>query len=722
MQPAVFYPLSIIYYLFPFDRAFNYFLIFHVFLGGIFIYALARDWGYGVSASLISGVTFMFSGFTVSVINMPTTLSSMIWLPLIFLFFAKALKGAAHHVLLSGTILAVMFLGGEPSVFYFAVIGLFLYTAVFVVCRTTRLSVQAFAGKAMIFLFVVALSLLLAAFQLIPFLELLVMSDRPFVVRELTSAWSLSLRDTVNFIIPYFFGAQFSPDTVWKTQSWVPVIYGGTFTLLLVVMALLFKRDWKTRFIFLLAVIFLFLSYGTHTPFYGLASKVVPGFGLIRYPARFLVIVNFCLALLCGAGYDAYAKGLAGKRKDMKAFFAFLLLVIGVSSAIFIVLFIYPERILAAAKDFFAVRFAHGDARTAFITAAADMINVRRFLGLFVIGAMVLYLAMRTRVRGAVAHCAFVALVSIDFFSATSGLQYTSRRELFHRTPPTVEFLERDKGLFRFYVSPMAKDKNAFLNVDPKEYGQSLLEAKDRLCANRMMENGLYDARGYESIKLMDYIKYERLVDSMGLPACARLLDLINVKYVATLNEIGSQGYELVMRGRLYLYKNKHVLPRAFLVSSSIVLKREKDIADRLKAKEFDPAREVILEEEPGQRNRSQVTGHRSHDSGQGQEERVGITKYIPHEVVIEVLTTSPKFLVLSDKYYPGWKAFVDGKRTRIYKADFIVRTVHIDSPGRHIVRFVYDPFSFKCGCAISFMTLIVVLILNSHRSRAARP
>jgi hypothetical protein len=60
----------------------------------------------------------------------------------------------------------------------------------------------------------------------------------------------------------------------------------------------------------------------------------------------------------------------------------------------------------------------------------------------------------------------------------------------------------------------------------------------------------------------------------------------------------------------------------------------------------------------------------------------------------------------LSDTYYPGWKAFVDGKRTKIYRANYTFRALPL-SAGTHRVEFVYDPLSFKLGALFTILGII---------------
>ena len=91
-QSIIFYPLSIIYYLLPFDKAFNVFLVCHIALAGIFMYLAGLRWRLRSSSSLVAAITFMFSGYVISAMNLATTLSSIVWLPMILLFFDRGLS------------------------------------------------------------------------------------------------------------------------------------------------------------------------------------------------------------------------------------------------------------------------------------------------------------------------------------------------------------------------------------------------------------------------------------------------------------------------------------------------------------------------------------------------------------------------------------------------------------------------------------------------------
>ena len=81
LQTGLLYPLSIIYFLLPFDQAFNWFIIIHYPLAVLFMYLMLRDFKLSKASSLAGGLSFAYSGYLNSVMHMPTSLSSVIWLP-----------------------------------------------------------------------------------------------------------------------------------------------------------------------------------------------------------------------------------------------------------------------------------------------------------------------------------------------------------------------------------------------------------------------------------------------------------------------------------------------------------------------------------------------------------------------------------------------------------------------------------------------------------------
>jgi hypothetical protein len=124
-------------------------------------------------------------------------------------------------------------------------------------------------------------------------------------------------------------------------------------------------------------------------------------------------------------------------------------------------------------------------------------------------------------------------------------------------------------------------------------------------------------------------------------------------------------------------------------------------------SKDFRPDREVLLEENPPHPMPSAEPRMRSFaPRGGGRASGVNLLSKTNNRLVLGTKADGNCLLVLSDTYYPGWKAFVDGKETKIYRADYTFRGIPL-SAGTHQVEFVYDPLSFKLGIGATILGIL---------------
>ncbi|MFH1953630.1 MAG: YfhO family protein [Pseudomonadota bacterium] len=94
---------------------------------------------------------------------------------------------------------------------------------------------------------------------------------------------------------------------------------------------------------------------------------------------------------------------------------------------------------------------------------------------------------------------------------------------------------------------------------------------------------------------------------------------------------------------------------------------------------------------------------------------------YRPDEISLSTNSSAPGFLFLSEIMYPGWRAYIDGKPTRILRGNYLFRVIELHE-GHHVVRFVFDPLSIKVGIGMTIFTLFMLLILIVYRFRKRIP
>ncbi len=173
---------------------------------------------------------------------------------------------------------------------------------------------------------------------------------------------------------------------------------------------------------------------------------------------------------------------------------------------------------------------------------------------------------------------------------------------------------------------------------------------------------------------------------------------MLGVKYIIMPVEIDLSGGKpfdlpLVYKREVRIYENPGALPRAFV---SYSFSTEPSVEEAQKNFRGD---ELLIDRPIGtmrfKRGRRGVT-------------EAIIKEYGANRVVIEAEAEEPGILVLSDVYYPGWKAYVDGVEEEIYRINGIIRGVPVQE-GTHEVEFIYSPMSFRAGVLLSVTSLIIL-------------
>ncbi len=654
-----------------------------------------REWNHSRHAAFFSASVFMFSGYIISVINLLASLASVVWLPLVILFYERAVRGEwVRNSLITGVFLALMLLGGEPII---------LYTTVFILLILG--SGQRFRPLLLALLVAAGLT----AFQILPFLEFLKHTSRHAMDFTEASMWSLPPYALLDLFIPYLSESDYLYKGYWTRQSWLLVYYMGVFTIICAVMSLKFEATKRRKAFFYILALGLLLSFGRYTPLYYFLYRIMPGFELSRYPIKFFFMVAFALTILAGMGLDYFHKGIGSDLK-LKEFLKALLALAFIGSFFYLLFNLNFAQIY----NFFYRKLLHlvpefmdKKENLAQIVYVA-VYNSKRAIGILMALSIAMFLGFKKKIKLSLLMPVLLSIFLLDIFTANRHVYQNMHVEEFLETGSSVEFLQDDHALYRIFNSPTTLRQNIF--VPERDYFEGMQALKERMASNRGVSFGIYDAYGYGSLYNR---RHEELIEAIvrkDLPDETNLLNLLNVKYVLSPKVFEAEGYRVVKRGdKANIYANEDFLARAFLAERPVVVKDEEEVLDRLKSKDFEPAKEVILEED------FLFTNHESPLSAEAvakaeiaNNETVDILSYSPNEVIIEAQVSTPRFLVLSDTYYPGWKAYVDGARTKIYRANYIMRAVQLQ-PGKHIVKFTYDPFSFKIGAIVTLATLIAL-------------
>ncbi|MEJ7819596.1 MAG: YfhO family protein, partial [Rubrobacteraceae bacterium] len=92
--------------------------------------------------------------------------------------------------------------------------------------------------------------------------------------------------------------------------------------------------------------------------------------------------------------------------------------------------------------------------------------------------------------------------------------------------------------------------------------------------------------------------------------------------------------------------------------------------------------------------------------------DRASVTDYENDRIQVRTSTDAAGLLVLSEVYYPAWKAYVDGEPVPVRRADQLLRAVPIPT-GDHTVEMRYESGWLRAGMAISSVTVLLLVALT---------
>jgi hypothetical protein len=173
-----------------------------------------------------------------------------------------------------------------------------------------------------------------------------------------------------------------------------------------------------------------------------------------------------------------------------------------------------------------------------------------------------------------------------------------------------------------------------------------------------------------------------------------KTLDILNVKFAINVDPV---------RGTMGLAQRPGYFPRCRMVYDYVVQPDESKILPLMYDSSFDCKKTVVLEEKPAM----------ALDTGVADTSwSCRITNYTLNSIDIDVTTRKNGLLVLSEIYYPSWRAVVDGKSTQLLRADYALRAIPLEK-GTHRVACSFSTEVFRKGLLLSCVSLTIALGLG---------
>src|SRR5579859_6612042 len=656
------YPLSLFYLLFPLSWSLGMFCLGHLFLAGLGMYFLAHRWTGSRLGAALAAAAFAFNGLTWRALLWPNNIAALGWMPWVVLAVEEAWRQGGRAVILAALAGAMQMLAGAPEIILqtWFVAGALWVAEIF----RGELPRARMTGRAVVAGILVAG---LAAAQLLPFFDLLAHSQRD--VNYGDASWAMPSYGWANFLVPLFhcWRNHLTSAFVQINQNWISSYYLGAGVAGLALLALWHVRQRRVWLLGALVFLSLNLALGENGWAYKALKEVVPQVGFMRFPIKFVVLAVFALPLLAAFG-AAWLEGLPAETRARK-WKRVGGLALGLLAAMAVILWFAYKYPLPT--DDFTVTLKNTCVRALFMILIFCCLTLSR---LDARSSSARWLRM-----------ALVPLLWFDVFTHAPANCSTAARWVYEpdsirryfnwedKLRPGISRAMQGKASVSRMISQASKDPENDVN------GRRLALFLDyNLLDHAPKLDGFYSLELREIYDVVGWMysttnENPTLRDFLGVSHISNPTNIVDWIPRQSFLPMVTAGQKPVFADNTNTFYN--------LVGS------------------FEPQRTVYLPLEA----RGQV-----HATNQANAKILSPPRFLsPQHLRVEVESDAPAMIVVAQAFYHPWRAYVDGARTPLWRANYAFQALEVPA-GRHEVNLVYEDRNFIYGLVVSLASLFI--------------
>ena len=691
MHGDIFYPTFLLRMILPTDVAMTWGFIIHVYLAGMFGFIFLRSLGLGYYGALIGGLAYMMSGNVAGLVSPghDGKLFISALLPLAMFFVVRGVRDGrpwAWGGLAISTGLAVLSPHPQLLQYMLLVCGAFGFFLAFTdtgndaLPRATALRrLGASAGAVLI-------GFAMGAIQYLPVREYVPWSPRALGKGwEAATSYSMPPEEMVNFWVPQFSGVL---DDYWGDNAiHLHSEYLGVAVILLAALAFAKGIGPVSRkllwFFAGVTVVALIWSLGGNTPFYKLVYTLVPGTKFFRAPSTMLYVVSFGFAVLAAFG----AERALNREVSRRYLIGWTIAVLGVGA-------------IGAVGGLTNLGVAVAQPQQTDLVLANDAAVRGGALRSTLFGAMALaclFLLSTGRIGRIAGAYLLAGVVAVDLWSV--------ERLYWRFSPPAAELFASDSTIAYIQAQP---EPGRVLGFATTPQGQT----DPFIRRDALMGHQVRTVLGYHGNELGRYQLLGGFAEGWRMIANPNFWHLMNVKYVLTdAEDLGVPGLNRVVGPvrnaygtNVYLFQMAEDNPAAW-VTPAIVKGTDEQAMGTVLDPRFDVRRAAIFD------TAASVKAVELQTMPERSTVNARTTRYDPGAIDVELDAPAPagSALMVSENYYPGWSATVDGKPATTARADVSLIGVELPEGARKVeLRFSSAPY--EQGKTITLVALVAAL------------
>lgn len=637
-QSAVLSPFNLLFFILPFIDAWSILILLQPLMSGLFMYLMLRSFSRSEIGSIIGAISFMFCGFMTVWMAYGTLSYAALYLPLAIYSIEKFGQTQKNKflTLLALTIPLSFFSGHfQISIYFFLIVSLF---AAFKIIENR---------KNLILIFPLFLGLVFSLPQILPSLEFYKSSIRNsiFIITEV-----IPFKYLATLFAPDYFGNPVTRnDWFGHYAEWSSFV--GIIPLIFSFFA--FSKKNKNIFFFLFLLVFsLILAIDSPISNF-IVSLKIPVISTSSL-SRIIVLFSFSIASLSAFGFDNFINLI--KSKNYKKIY-----LISLVSVLTILSLSLLPLILGMPNDK--------------ISIALKSLRLPAFL--LIIYFSYIFIESKTKIKIKNLNLIFLVLVLLQsLYFATKWMPFDPK-ELVYPALPVIDAIKKNVFAGRVFGNFGAEISSYYQIPSIEGYDPLYIGRYGEFI--RSGDAGLLKEGERSLVKISRRGEYmSRALDLLGVTLIFHPIADTNQNWAFPVWEDKNRFALVYQDEKFQLFKNKTAIERAKLFYDYEVIKDKEKIIKRFYSPDFDFRNKIILEEIPNAKILK----------GEGNSQ---IVLYSSNKIVIKTKTTTSALLFLSDNYYRGWKVKVNGRETKIYRADYTFRAVLVPQ-GESTAEFLFVP------------------------------
>jgi hypothetical protein len=696
-SPGVFYPPNWIWAFLPFSSGLAASMVFHQWITGIGAFLLVSELGWGVAAAIVCGSVIALCGYMFSLQTNFTLVDSIAWLPLC-LWSLHCIGRSENRLLksfyftLAGLCVALLLLAGRPEVGAPSIVLITSY--IFVSAYYANKKKKGSAGTtALLCCSAILFGILLSMPGILPALEWATLSTRAHgLSNQDIFTWSANWYDFINMVLAQPLGNLYVRKAIFLAVAaprinYIPFVgscYVGPVVITLAIWGLLDHRCKLRPYLLLMLVGSIVMSLGSYTPIAPVVMNLVHGAAVFRYPEKLLVFVLFSIALFAARGMHTTFKNelkISWLKISAEVWLVWLI-VMSILSVPFI-------------SNHAASFFTHSGISGAPLALLAQALVLIGHDGLIagaigLIPCLAVWLMQRRKLPPFAFAAITLVILNVGLVSAACA---TSR----HGTEQT--FFQHSSFLFDRLRALGFNGSTRILSLffDPVTYPTSFegfpgedatarfyQYGRQLLLPNTNMDALTENSYGYEASQRAGFRK--QFLDAYNLSSACTAIQAAGLQPNHKFNDqplwqlCRTSNTEFAVAQLYKNANNKFYLP--LLDPRYFKVLNENEALNFRIYRVLDPLPRIYF-------------------AGLPEDTGIKVLNDKPENLVLRINASFQRLLVVSDQYYPGWKATIDGAAATIHELNGAFRSVIVPA-GTHIIKFSYEPDSLFWGLILA--------------------